>query len=332
MKNVLIVGVGFIGKNHAAAYKSMDDVNIIAAEANKESADAFAEEYGAKVFPSMEEALESEDIDIIDICLPTFLHEETVLAALESGKHVMLEKPMTLSIESAERIINAAKSAEGLFMMAQVLRFWPEYAKIKEFIDDGTMGNVSYINMNRLAQHPNWSPWFRDPTKSGGGLFDLMMHDVDFANYLFGLPKTAYAVGHKNDLSAWNDVTASFEFPCGAYGVIESQFNMTNGYPFSMNIRVMGDKGAADFKFAAGFNLEDRDSAINSFVLYTADSDPSEVEIEHPDAYFLELRYFLDCADKGEKPSVVTPDSSLDSMKMIDAVRRSLESGEKITL
>ena len=332
MKNVLIVGVGFIGKNHAAGYKMMGDVNIFAAEANKECADAFAEEYGSKVYASMEEALQNEDIDIIDICLPTFLHEECVLAALESGKHVMLEKPMTLTMESAEKIVTAAKGAKGLFMMTQVLRFWPEYVKIKEFMDDGTLGNITYMKADRLAQHPNWSAWFSDPAKSGGGLYDLMMHDVDYANHLFGCAKTAYAVGHKNELGAWNDVTASFEFAGGANAVIEAQYNMTNGYPFSMNIRVMGDKGTADFKFSAGFNLEDRDSAINSFVLYTAGADPAQVEIEHPDAYFEELKYFIDCVDKGENPSVITPDSSFDSMRMIDAVRRSLDSGEKITL
>ena len=332
MKNILIVGCGFMGKTHGTAHKNNGNANIFAAEADKDCADAYAKEYNCPVYPNMSEALKNEDIDIIDICLPTFLHEEHALEALASGKHVILEKPMTLSLESAERIIAAAKGSKGMFMVAQALRFWPEYAKTKEFMDDGVLGDISYMNAKRLAQHPNWSPWFRDPSRSGGGLFDLMMHDVDYANHLFGLATTAYAVGHKNEIGAWNDVTASFEFSCGAYAVIESQFNMTNGYPFSMDLRVMGDKGTIDFKFSAGFNLEDRDSAINSFVLYTAGGDPEQPEFEHPDAYEVELKYFVDCVEKGEKPTTITPDSSLNSMRMIDAVLRSLESGEKIIL
>ena len=332
MKNILIMGCGFMGKTHGTAYKNIGNTNIFAAEADKTSAEAYAKEYDCTVYPSMEEALENEDIDIIDICLPTFLHEEYALKALASGKHVLLEKPMALSLESAERIISAAKSAEGFFMMAQALRFWPEYAKTKQFIEEGALGKISYMNAKRLAQHPNWSPWFRDPSRSGGGLFDLMMHDVDYANHLFGCAKTVYAMGHKSENGAWNDVTASFEFLCGAYAVIESQFDMTKGYPFSMDLRVMGDKGTIDFKFSAGFNLEDRDSAINSYVLYTASDEPTQPEFEHPDAYEVELRYFLDCVEKGEKPTIITPDSSLDSIRMTDAVLRSLESGEKIIL
>jgi predicted dehydrogenase len=235
-------------------------------------------------------------------------------------------------MESAERIVNAAKTAKGFFMMAQVLRFWPEFTKTKQFIDDGTLGKVSCLIATHLTQFPNWAPWFRDPVKSGGALFDLMMHNVDYANYLLGCAKSAYAVGQKDDHGAWNEVTASFEFPCGANAVIESKNNMINGYPFSMDLRVMGDKGTADFKFSAGFNIENLDSAIDSFVLYTDKDDPAPVVIEHPDAYELELRYFIECVEKGEKPAVITPDSSYDSMRMIDAVRRSLESGEKIIL
>ena len=332
MKNILILGCGFMGKTHGTAYKNIGNTKIFAAEADQTGAEAYAKEYDCPVYPNMGEALKNEDIDIIDICLPTFLHEEYALEALASGKHVILEKPMALSLESAERIIAAAKSAKGFFMMAQALRFWPEYAKTKQYIDDGALGKISYMNAKRLSQHPNWSPWFRDPSRSGGGLFDLMMHDVDYANYLFGCAKTVYAVGHKSETCAWNDIMASFEFPCGAYAAIESQFDMTKDYPFSMGLRVMGDKGTIDFKFSAGFNLEDRESATNSFVLYTASEAPAQPEFEHPDAYEVELKYFLECVEKGEKPTIITPDSSLDSMRMTDAVLRSLESGEKIIL
>ena len=333
MKNVLICGAGFMGKTHAAAYQKLGIARVAGLiEENEESGKSFCAKFECKPYSSLAHAFTGGEIDIVDVCLPTFLHEQFALEALAAGKHVLLEKPMTLTLESAKRIVSAAKASKQAFMMGQVLRFWPEYVKAKQLLDSGALGKATLVSAYRLAQHPNWSPWFSDAGKSGGGLYDLMMHDVDYVNHLFGPAKTVYAVGQKSPHGAWNDVTASFEFSSGANAVVESQFNMSGGYPFSMGLRVMGDVGTVEFKFSAGFNLEDRDSAVNSFVLYANGHDPSAVEIEHPDGYEEELKYFVDCVEKGIKPSTVTPDSSLDTMRMIDAVHRSLESKEKIIL
>ena len=332
MLNVLIAGAGFMGKTHANVYKDIG-VNIVALlETNDDSAAEFAKEYGCATYKTLSEALKSEKIDIVDICLPTFLHENVAVEALQAGRHVLLEKPIALTFDSAGRIVDAAKASAGMFMVAQVLRFWPEYVKIKELKDAGELGENITVYANRLAQTPTWSPWFTQLDKSGGGLFDLMMHDVDYINHLFGLPKTVYAVGRKSDYGAWNNVIASFTYADGTNAVVEMQYEMTSGYPFSMNLRAMGSQGTVDFKFSAGFNLEDRESAINSFMFYSDNNDPVSLEKENIDAYEKELRYFVDCVKGGTHPSIMTPDSIMITMRMIDAVKRSLETGEKVIL
>lgn len=333
MIKVGIIGSGFIGGAHAAAYNDINDVELVAiADVNREAGEKAASENGCGYYSDVEEMLKSEELDIIDICLPTFLHEKYVLLAASYKKHILCEKPFALKIEDAENMINAVTEAGVHFMIAQVIRFWPEYIKAKELYDAGEFGEIKLVHAARLAQHPDWTTWHRDVNKSGGGLFDLHIHDVDYMCYLFGKVKQVYAVGDQDENSCWNHIMSSITFENGVNAVVEGAFEMTDNYPFTMSMRINGTESTYEYIFKAGFNLEDPDSAQRSAVLFKRGADPQVLEIDEFDAYREELEYFTRCVRDNTEVSTAPPSESLNVLKLIHGIRKSLESGKVVEL
>jgi len=328
-----LIGTGFIGNAHAAAYDNMENAQLVAiADVNEAAGKPLAEKYGAAFYTDAEEMLKNADIDVVDICLPTFLHEQFVLLAAKYGKHIICEKPFTLSAESAERMIAAAEDAGVKFMVAQVIRFWPEYVEIKRLFDEGKIGKEKMIYASRLAQHPDWTSWHTDPKKSGGGLFDLHIHDIDYVCYLFGDVESVYAAGWQSDTGCWNHVMTTIKFKDGHYATVEGAFDMTENFPFTMKFRAVGSEGSVDYNFIAGFNLENVGGAIRNAVYYTKGKDPEVLEVEETDAYQTELEYFADCVENDKPIDLCPPSSSLDVVKVTLAIQKSLETGELVKL
>lgn len=328
-----IIGTGFIGNAHAEAYQNMKDVHLAAiVDVNEETGQKAAEKHNAKYYKDAEEMLKSEDIDIVDICLPTFLHEQFVLLAAKYKKHVICEKPFTLTLESAQRMINATRQAGVKFMIAQVIRFWPEYSVVKDYFDEGKIGDLKMVYANRLAQHPNWTTWHKDPQKSGGGLFDLHLHDIDYMCYLFGKVESVYAMGWQSETGCWNHVMSNLKFKNGEFAVVEGAFDMTENYPFTMSFRAVGSEGAINYNFIAGFNLENVGGATRNTVYFRNGEEPDVLKIEDYDAYQKELEYFADCIVSDKPIEVVSPEDSKDVLAVIQAIQKSLESGEVVTL
>lgn len=331
MLHVGIIGAGFMGRTHGNAYKNLADVRLAGiASRGQEKARKFAEEYQCTNYPQPEELIKNPSIDIIDICLPTHLHEQYVVLAAAHGKHVLCEKPFSLTLEVADRMIEATRKAGVKFMIAQVLRFWPEYIKIKELCDQGVPGKINAVYACRLAQFPNWGDWFQDVEKSGGALFDLHLHDIDYLCYLLGPVRSVYAVGKQDQNGAWNHVTSVLNFVNGAKAVAEGSNQMTAGYPFTMGLRAVGEQGTIEFSFKAGFNLEERASAANAVVLYKEGQAPEVLDVVQKDGYLHEIEYFVNCVKNDVQPAIVTPEESREVLQLVLALKTSLESGQVI--
>ena len=328
-----IIGTGFIGNAHATAYKNMDNAQLVAiVDVDEEKGTKAAEEFGCKYYSDAEEMLQTEEVDIVDICLPTFLHEQYALLAARYKKHILCEKPVTLSLESMDRMLAAVKEAGVRFMVAQVVRFWPEYIKIKEMYDAGDFGDVRMVYANRIAQHPNWTQWHRDPNKSGGGLFDLHLHDIDFMQYLFGRVKSVYAVGKASETGCWNFVMTTLKFENGNYATVEGIFDMTENYPFTMTFRIIGETKTVDYSMVAGFNLEDVGSSKRAAILYENGHEPRKLDIDEKDAYQIEIEYFVGHIESGKPFDVITPEDSRHVVEVICAIQESLETGKVVEL
>ncbi|MDY0092855.1 MAG: Gfo/Idh/MocA family oxidoreductase [Candidatus Vecturithrix sp.] len=331
MLHVGMIGAGFMGRTHGDAYKNLTDVRLAGiASRGQEKARKFAEEYQCTNYPQPEELINNPSIDIIDICLPTHLHEQYVVLAATHGKHVLCEKPFSLTLEAADRMIEATRKAGVKFMIAQVLRFWPEYMKIKELCDQGVPGKINTVYASRLAQFPNWGDWFQDVAKSGGALFDLHLHDIDYLRYLMGPVHSVYAVGKQDAKGAWNHVVSVLNFTNGATAVVEGSNQMTAGYPFTMSLRAVGEQGTIEFSFKAGFNVEERASAANAVVLYQEGKSPEILDIVQKDGYLHEIEYFVNCVKNDVQPAIVTPEQSREVLQLVLALKKSLESGNVV--
>lgn len=325
---VAIIGGGFISNIHAQCYKNLGIKIEAMADISEKVRQEFKEKYNCKTYSSAEEMLEnvSDNIDLVDICAPTFLHEEFILLALKHNKHVICEKPLSINIDFVENIIDKFENNNRYLMTAQVLRFWTEYVKIKEWIEEGVFGNIKLVSAMRLAQHPK-SEWFYNPKKSGGGIFELHIHDIDFLCYLFGDVKEVYANGSKDENESWDFINSSIKFKNGILASAQGIFGITDNYPFTANMKVIGDKATAEYSLSAGVNLDSDGKQSNSLILYRKGKEPIIENIKSKDAYELELEYFIDCVKNNKKPEIVSLDSIKRTIKTINCLIESLESG-----
>jgi len=188
-----IVGTGFMGKTHAAAWAATDAT--IAGFVSKESdvANELAAQYQSKAYPDLEMLF--ADVDVVDICAPTHRHHEMVLAAAAAGKHVVCEKPLARTVAQGQEMIAACEQAGVKLFVAHVVRFFPEYAQAKAQVDAGVIGKTAVLRMTRGSFQPKKAVdnWFVDFEKSGGMMLDLMIHDLDYARWVAGEVQTVFA-------------------------------------------------------------------------------------------------------------------------------------------
>ena len=334
MLNVAVLGTGYIGLAHIEAYKSIQDVTVVAVvDKNKENGVKGAEKAGGECayYATLEEAVAEKKIDIVDICLPTSLHEEFVIKAANAKCHVLCEKPITFDLESFDRMTGACKDNGVYFMVAQVGRWWPEFITIKDYIQQGKLGKIHMIYEKRLAQHPNWAVWHRRPEISGGGLYDMNVHDVDFLYSIYGMPQRVYATGWKNESGCWNHISTNLSWADGTQAVVETSMEMTGNFPFSIEFRGCGDKGTLVYSLTAGHNIKDGERG-NSFAYYPAGEDKVEsLESEQKDMFAAEIGEFVGAVMKGTEVPV-TPAQSRQVLEIILASKKSLEEGVVVDL
>ncbi|MBP2242141.1 putative dehydrogenase [Cytobacillus eiseniae] len=325
MKNIGLVGFGFVGKMHLKAYQSLDNCQITAiCTKNKE---AIGDDFQGIFVSDYDELLRSNEIDIIDLCLPTFLHEEYITKAARAGKHIICEKPLTLTLDSAERILKEVRENGVRLFVGHLLRFWPEYQQIKSLSESEKLSEIEIVHAKRLGQAPAWSEWFRHPEKSGGALFDLHIHDIDFATYLLGEVKSVYAVGMKNNFGAWDQILTTLSFKNNCQAFVEASHRMPKSYPFTMSFRAQAIQGTVEYRVAAGENIEQ----INERKLvYYSHEQSFPIDVAEEDAFQNELAYFIQCVESNQENKVIPLADVWYTLKLLKAIEASLETGEII--
>jgi predicted dehydrogenase len=329
---VAILGFGFIGRAHGEAYARLPNVKMVAVGGcRQERVREWKSPYAIQFYAGPDALLESADADIVDICLPTFMHEEFVTKAAEKGMHVICEKPLALTVEAVDRMLAAVRKAGVTFMVAQVLRFFAHYTKCRELVRDGSLGNVFFASASRLAEPPRWADWFRDPDKSGGALFDLQVHDLDYLMNLFGVPDSVFAVGLQSDSGSWDHVASSLSYPASKV-TIEASYRMAPGWPFTTALRLMGTAGSVEYGFRVQGNVDVVEQAQHSLILYSKGGTATRFEIDDPDPYLRELEYFVDVVERGEQPDSVRPADARSVIAVLQATKQSLETGKVVDL
>lgn len=332
MRSALIVGSGFIARQHAQAIQAEPDVRLAAfVNPNPKNAEKLAEEFGCAYYPGLKEAMAGTRADIVDVCAPTHLHEQYVVEAAGLGCHVLCEKPVTFTLESFDRMVAACRDNGVTFMVAQVARWWPEFVTIRDYLETGKLGEPRMIYEKRLCQLPPWSTWHRDPKKSGGGLYDLNIHDVDFLASVLGRPVQVFAVGHRTPEGCWMHVAASLTWASGMKAVVETCLDMPGPWPFSIEFRATGSKGTLHYNLQAGVNIADGQSTSNFTWYPVGEAQPQQLAAPAMDMFREEIREFLGAIREGREPSVTVAQNRL-VLEIVLATLQSLETGRAVAL
>jgi predicted dehydrogenase len=139
--------------------------------------------------------LADPDVDLVDICSPTHLHASMAIAALNAGKHVLVEKAIALTLDDADAMVAAARRAGRLLMVAHVLPFFPEFAFAARAVRGGEYGRLLGGHFTRVISRPDWSSDIGDASKTGGPAIDLHIHDTHFISLIAGVPKQVFSAG-----------------------------------------------------------------------------------------------------------------------------------------
>lgn len=325
-----IVGAGYIGTIHAKAVDQQPCAELVAVvDVDEDRARNFAEKHSIpKIFSSLKELLSGSDVDAVVIGTPNFLHAPQTIAALKAGLHVLVEKPMALSVEEAIRMDRASQGTSQTLMIGHCWRYDAEVNWLRERVAAKTLGNI--IRTKGYGIHENWGPvgWFTEKDLSGGGaLMDMGIHAIDTARYLLGDPEPVSVYARIGTYYGNYDVDDTglliIRWKGGTVSYIESgwwqpysdgpeaatQLFGVNGYGSVFPSRLIlpnSDKGQAEV-------------VANGFVF------PREEHCEQA-MYDRQMSHFLSCITNHS-----TPDSSaakgVMNMKILAAAYKSAERG-----
>ena len=261
-----------------------------------------------------------ENLDIVDIALPTYLHCEASVYALEHGAHVFCEKPMALSVDECGKMISASEKNRKKLMIGQCLRFWPVYEYLKECVAENRYGKVLCAYFFRGGATPKWSHenWLLTKDKSGGCLLDQHVHDVDMINYLFGMPKGVFTSAVTIiPGSAWDALSTNYVYD-GAVINAQDDWALQGGFGFEMTFRVNFEKANLILDKNGGLTVNPNDGAS-----FKPDLPPDS-------GYYRELVYFADCVANNKPIDVAEPRSTMDSIRLAQSERQSAETGKLV--
>jgi predicted dehydrogenase len=330
MVAVSIIGAGFMGSTHAAAYAVLGErvrVKAVCAR-SPERAARVASIVDAEPSVDVEAVLRDPELDAVDICLPTPLHRDFAERAFAGGKHVFLEKPIALTIDDADAIVDAAERSDKVLMVGLVLRFWPEYVRVQQVVQAGELGRPRAVSTQRLSPPADWADWLGDREQSGGTAVDLLIHDFDQMNAVLGRPQSVYASepepGH---------VLAIVEYD-GATGIAEGSMTMPRSYPFSSNIRVLGSSGVAEYGFSAvpveGEGNIGASSSMRGLRVYPKNGEMRLEEVESGDPWAREIEYFIACLEQKRVPELGTGEQAREALAVSLAANESLREGHPV--
>ena len=318
MLKIGLIGCGFMGAMHAGCYKVLEGVELAAvADPQRKTAEALAAGTSAKVYDDGRDLIANADVDVVDICLPTFLHAEYALLAMEKVRWLFIEKPVTLTVAESEALLKKQAETGCRVQVGQVIRFWDEYVALRDMFRSGKYGKVRNANFRRISPSPDWgwNNWLHNVQMSGGAAQDLYIHDVDFVLSLFGEPERLYSVrqklGEKNGY-----INTLMEYP-DAVVTVEGTWDLPASHPFEASFRVAFENAVVE-------------NSGGKFMLYTADG-AEEIKIEKKLAssveaggnisdlggYYNELKVFTDCAKTGAEIREATLADAAASLKFL---------------
>ncbi len=327
-----------MGRMHYRCWKEMDGVEVVAicdanerieedtkkAAGNMEGAADFVDFGRLEVYTDFDEMLSKGSLDAVSNTLPTFMHAESSIKALQSGVHVLCEKPMALHLADCDRMIDAAKACGKVLQIGHCVRFWPEYAWAKRAVMGGQYGGIVAGTFQRLSKAPlwAWNNWFMDEDRSGGVVLDLHIHDTDFILYLLGKPGAVSSRAAGRPGRGMAHVVTQYLYDKDMAITAEGSWCMMPSFDFEMSFNLLMEKATLVFDCT-------RDPV---FRVCPEEGDAFNPEVGEGDGYAREIAHFHRRILGEEVEAVATLEGARDAIEVSLAIRESARTGGKVVL
>jgi predicted dehydrogenase len=333
-----LIGIGFMGRGHLDNYIRLEqegipvkltaicdvDKNKFEGKFVEENIDVGNVQYDFtkyNLYTDIDEMIEKEELDFVDIALPTYLHAEASIKALNKNLHVLCEKPMALSSEKCLKMIEASKRNGKTLMIAQCLRYWPEYEYLKECVENKQYGDVLGAYFFRGGATPVWSynNWLLKKEKSGGCLIDQHIHDVDTINWLFGKPKSVSSIARNVVIgSGYDIVSTNYIYEDGKMVNAQDDWTLGGDYGFDMKYRVNFEKGNLIYEKGT---LKVNPNNDKSFI----------PELSKDNGYYREIKTFCNAIIENSTKNLICPESTMNTIKIAEAEQKSADCKGSLT-
>lgn len=338
MLRIGIAGFGFMGRTHYKCWQHLKGTKVVAvcdvnpnieedakrAIGNIGDTEEAIDFSGISLYTDFAKMLEGARLDAVSITLPTYLHADYSVRALQAGLNVLCEKPMALNVKDCQRMIDQAKRSKKVLQIGHCVRFWPEYAKAKEIVDSGKYGRVIAATFQRLGAPPTWSidNWFLDEKRSGGVALDLHIHDTDYVQYLFGMPRAVSSFAAKAPSGELLHIVTQYLYNDDKIVTAEGGWAMMPGFGFEMSFNIAMEKATIVYDL----------TRKPMFKVCPAKGEPFTPKVEKNDGWFLQMKHFVK-AVKGEKVKPITTlQESMNSVKIVQAEKQAAAKGKKVLI
>jgi myo-inositol 2-dehydrogenase/D-chiro-inositol 1-dehydrogenase len=341
---VVLIGAGFIADIHAESYQRfVPDAELVGVYSRTEArARAFAEKHGiARWFVDVEEALDVTGCDVADVCVPNHLHARVTIAAAKRGKHVIIEKPLCLTLEEADEMIATCKAHNCKLMYAEELCFAPKYDRVRQLVREGAVGSIYYMRQCERHSGPH-SDWFYDLDQSGGGaLMDMGCHGLAWFRWILGPEKRAVSVYaqmqrgliHAVRMRCEENSLCIVEFDGGVVGIVENSWAKLGG--MEDRVEVCGTGGIVYADLFMGNSALTYSEKGYGYAMEKAGSTQgwtfTNFEEAFNQGYPQELQHFIACV-RNDTPPLTTGEDGRAVLEMLNAAYYSARIGQKVSL
>ncbi|MBO1514851.1 Gfo/Idh/MocA family protein [Metabacillus bambusae] len=324
-----VVGTGTMGKLHLNAWSNMKAVTISGILGrDKRLVDQLAEKYKSNTYMEYEELLKT-DIDVIDICLPTYLHKEFVSKAAQHGKHIICEKPLALNLDECREILEICHTWGVQLFVGHTLRFSPEYKHAHDQVKRGVIGEPGVVRLSRGGPYPlGRDSWYQDEGKSGGVILDLGIHEFDWVRWTFGEVERVMAKQVKRKGENGNSIEYALVTLRMLSGTIAHMELSWAKETFESSFEIAGNKGMLTHSdresYPITLKIKNEEEQNNGGVAL-----PKSIGTKSP--LQLQLEHFTKCLENAEKP-IISAEDAMKAVEIAVAAIESVKSGQPVSL
>jgi predicted dehydrogenase len=329
MINIGVLGVGEWGKNHARVYRELENSNLVmVADLSGKRLNALNRKYKVDVTDNYYDILNNPEIEAVSVCTPSSTHFKIVKECFETGKHVLVEKPLCLTSSNAQELIDLSEEYQKILMVGHIFRYNPAVRKLKAEIEKDTFGKLFFLYGSRMG--------LRTPRDDCGVIFDFALHDFDVFCFLLNeLPIDVTAIGNPYLREPYEDVgIITLRFPDNILANVQVSWLTPKKI---RDIWIVGQKKSASLDYMSqeieiyDIGVVPEYDSFGGFKLITREGDTYMPYIQNLEPLKLEISHFLECVEN-EKQPLTDGNVGLQVIKIIEGAYKSIQEKRTVSL